>query len=236
MRVFSLVTYADYETNPLYNDRHRAESFINRSHLYEAVITTLTRGVFLLISDNSVGNAKGACYGFVTVRLHPEHGYFGGLLVVNTLARPLEFHCTLPVKPSRAQTILYGPTLHDFVCGEQITRALLAKAKTTPISIFTDTSAALSARHFVNIPIGWIEAETKDNEESTLVIPKSVSDRNYKSIRIDDIVVKFPESFSQDAQSIAANWKETLPQIDLMEPFGRITEALFEANPAAKAA
>jgi len=69
-----------------------------------------------------------------------------------------------------------------------------------------------------------------------LVIPKSVNDRDYKSIRIDDIVVKFSESFSQDAQLIAANWKETSPQIDLMEPFGRITEALFEANPAAKAA
>jgi len=177
MGIFALLTCADCETNPACNDRHRAESFINRSHLYEAVITTLTRGVFLLMSDNSAEIDKGNCFGFVTVRLHSEHGYFGGLLVVNALARPLEFHCTLPVKPSRAQSILYGPTLDDFVCGEQIARALLAKSKSTPIAFFTDTSAVLSVRHFISAPIGWIEPESRDNEQSALVIPVSNSNR-----------------------------------------------------------
>ncbi len=49
--------------------------------------------------------------GFISVRHHAEHGYFGGYLIVNSLGRPLEFHCTLPVKPSRAQELLYGATL-----------------------------------------------------------------------------------------------------------------------------
>ncbi|MCY2974228.1 MAG: hypothetical protein NTW52_06125 [Planctomycetota bacterium] len=200
------------------------------------MITTLTRGVFLLMSDNPAEIDKGNCFGFVTVRLHPEHGYFGGLLVVNSLARPLEFHCTLPVKPNRAQSILYGPTLDDFVCGEQIARALLAKSKSKPVSIFTDTSAVLSVRHFISIPIGWIETESKDNEQSALVIPVSSSNRSYRSNRVDDTVVQVPEAFLEDGQIIATTWKKLAPQIDLMEPFGRITEALFEANPAAKAA
>ena len=187
------------------------------------------------MSDNSTGLTKGIGYAFVTVRLHPEHGYFGGLLVVNALARPMEFHCTLPVKPSRAQSILYGPTLHDFVCGEQIARALLSKAKSTPTIIFTDTSPVLSVRHFLSIPIGWLELDT-EIEQTSMIIPTSNANRDYKSYRVDDVSVQVPEEFQDDGHAIVASWKQNAPQIDLMEPFSRITEALFEANPVAKAA
>ena len=62
--------------------------------------------------------------GFLSVRRHPEHGYFGGYLITNSIARPLEFHCTMPVKPSRAQELLYGPTMDAFVCGEQIAKVM----------------------------------------------------------------------------------------------------------------
>ena len=70
--------------------------------------------------------------GFLSVRYQPEHGFFGGYLIVNQLARPLEFHCTMPVRPSRSQELLYGSTLNDFVCGEQIAKALTQKAKLKP--------------------------------------------------------------------------------------------------------
>lgn len=83
--------------------------------------------------------------GFLSVRHHVDHGYFGGYLLVNHLGRPLEFHCTLPVKPTRAQTLLYGPTMDDFICGEQIAKALITKAKLSPSLVVTDTEAALSA-------------------------------------------------------------------------------------------
>jgi len=52
----------------------------------------------------------GAVFGFLTAVDSPLHGLFGGYLVVDSLGRPLEFHCTAPVKVSRAQQILYGPT------------------------------------------------------------------------------------------------------------------------------
>jgi len=187
------------------------------------------------MSDNATGITKGKCYGFVTVRLHPEHGYFGGLLVLNALARPMEFHCTLPVKPSRAQSILYGPTLHDFVCGEQIARALLSKAKSAPAAVFTDTSPVLSVRHFLSVPIGWLESNVEEHQ-TALALPDSNANRDYKSFKLDDVVLKVPSEFQEDGQVILASWKQQAPQIDLLEPFSRITEALFEANPVAKAA
>jgi len=53
--------------------------------------------------------------GFLTVVDHPQYGLFGGYLVLTAAGRPLEFHCTAPIKPNRAQEILYGPTLHAFL-------------------------------------------------------------------------------------------------------------------------
>ena len=52
-----------------------------------------------------------AALGFITVCEHAELGTIGGYLILNASARPLEFHCTTPVKPTRAQEILYGATL-----------------------------------------------------------------------------------------------------------------------------
>ena len=62
---------------------------------------------------------------------------------MSPLGRPLEFHCTSPVRPSRAQEILYGPTLQPYLLGEQISGALLEAAKLTPWLILTDAAAML---------------------------------------------------------------------------------------------
>ena len=71
-------------------------------------------------------------FGYLSVINSAEHGYFGGYLIVGPLGRPLEFHCTAPVRPSRAQQILYGPTLEPFLLGEQIAGAMLDAAKLKP--------------------------------------------------------------------------------------------------------
>ena len=58
-----------------------------------------------------------------------EQGLFGGYLVLNLLGRPLEFHCTAPVRPNRAQEILYGPTLDPYLCGERIGQTLVGEVQ-----------------------------------------------------------------------------------------------------------
>ena len=74
-------------------------------------------------------DSRSAAFGYLLVVEDELHGYTGGLLVVCDRGRPLEFHCTEPVQPSRAQQILFGPTLRDFVCGEQIGGVLVSKCK-----------------------------------------------------------------------------------------------------------
>ena len=76
--------------------------------------------------------------GFLTVVEDQKSGLFGGYLVLNSAGRPLEFHCTAPVKPTRAQEILYGPTLKSYLYGEQIGKTLLDHAGRLEYSIDPD--------------------------------------------------------------------------------------------------
>src|SRR5512136_3074241 len=104
------------------------------------------------MSSNETGANKSAL-GFLTVVDHPEHGLFGGYLVLNRSGRPLEFHCTTPIKANRAQEILYGPTLKPFLYGEQIGQALLSKSKSETLLICTDQEAALAVADYTDLPV-----------------------------------------------------------------------------------
>jgi hypothetical protein len=171
--------------------------------------------------------------GFVTVRHHPVHGYFGGYLILNSLARPLEFHCTLPVQPTRAQQILYGATLSEFVCGEQIARALVTKAKCTPEVLFADTQSVLTLRHMHSIPLSVVE--TGESNESSLLRPQTKRDQFHRFKAFGHSFTLLPE-YASDARAFESLFDTNKSPIDLLEPFGRIEEAILEAHPATKAA
>jgi hypothetical protein len=94
--------------------------------------------------------------GFLTVVRQVEHGYVGGYLIVNPLARPIEFHCTLPVKPNRAQEILYGRTLEPYLLGEQIAATLIGKSSSAPLLVCTDEPHVLVAQTLVQVPVALV--------------------------------------------------------------------------------
>ncbi|XZE44648.1 hypothetical protein SH467x_004261 [Pirellulaceae bacterium SH467] len=177
---------------------------------------------------------NGMALGFLTVRKHAAHGYFGGLLVLNHLARPLEFHCTLPVMTTRAQQILYGSTLDEFVCGEQIARALVLKAKSAPSVLFTDTPASLSLRHIHSLPIAAIDGSWHRGSSTFSQPHLDRADLQAAELGGHKLLV-LPE-YHKDLESFANIFQSHEPNIDLIEPFGRIEEALREAHPATKAA
>ena len=81
--------------------------------------------------------------GFLTIATDPSQARIGGLLLVNASGRPLEFHCTAAVKPNRAQEILYGPTLEEYLCGEQIGMALCDAIKHDSSLMLTDIPSPL---------------------------------------------------------------------------------------------
>jgi hypothetical protein len=173
--------------------------------------------------------------GFLSIRQHSDHGYFGGYLVVNNLGRPLEFHCTLPVKPTRAQVLLYGPTMDDFVCGEQISKALITKAKINPDLIITDTAAVLSGAMICDTPIVCLVEHKEQTENAYLRFPA------FTNLATRQFIVAGHKFLSlQESSKAESTVAEVIPKLserfDITEPFVRIVEALFEAHPIIKAA
>jgi hypothetical protein len=155
----------------------------------------------------------------------PEHGYFGGYLIVSLWGRPIEFHCTSPVKPSRALEILYGPTLQPYLLGEQISGALLQAAKLTPRLIVTDQAAMLPARARARAPMALLLSGGTASSAGTSAL--SAIDGRFV---VGDYELQVPAGFETEmvaSQEAAA----TLTQhLDLFEPFGRIHEAIREAQ------
>lgn len=172
--------------------------------------------------------------GFLSVRRHPEHGYFGGYLVTNQAARPLEFHCTMPVKPSRAQMLLYGPTIDAFVCGEQIARALVGKAKVKPDVVLTDCAAVLALATVSDVTAGWLHFEP-ENQAAHFLIPEG-SAGEVRSVRVDRWQMSMLDSQAESEADIVEALGQLNSHFDLTEPFQRVIHALLEAHPIAKAA
>jgi hypothetical protein len=155
--------------------------------------------------------------GFVTV-CEEEGGAFGGYLLVNLAGRPLEFHCTTPVKPNRAQEILYGESLVPYLYGELIGAALVKKSKLQPAWILTDQTPVLSIRESVDVLVGCLVESAVD--ELTVSDP----------IQLGGTQVVTSARYRKDLPKIEAIWREHTREFDLWEPFERIRSAIQEAQ------
>lgn len=181
--------------------------------------------------------------GFFTVTENAEWGYVGGLLVLNMAGRPLEFHCTAPLKPNRAQEILYGPTLRPFLYGEQIGATLAAKAKSDNLFLCTDSEPAMCLRDVISTPLVFVGSR----EETRPEVP--VETGKQRTLRFDSAHATARPAFSRlaefalgpftvavlerhqsDRPLVLERWQPFDGHLDLSEPFGRIREALDEAQ------
>jgi hypothetical protein len=162
-------------------------------------------------------------FGFLTVVDQPEIGLVGGYLVLNAGGRPLEFHCTAPVKPSRTQEILYGTALQSYLYGDQIGHALVSRAKTPALIVFTDQPAAMNVRESIAAPV-------------VLVVDEAIDERTCLPIELGFFRAAIENRYSSDQPEVLAHWKAQGHGLDLAEPFGRIREALEETQKSARAA
>jgi hypothetical protein len=201
--------------------------------------------------------------GFLTVVASPQYGLCGGYLILNPAGRPLEFHCTTPIKPNRAQEILYGPTLESFLYGEQIGRTLIQQGGESPLVVFTDREAALSARDFVSMPLALVlpgepeaarEPLRGGNDDETDKNAGPLADRNIcppeagRRVRLDGAHggprllifevgrnrIAVPGRVQQDRQLTVERLAGLADSFDLAEPFGRIRDAIEEARQAVR--
>jgi hypothetical protein len=183
--------------------------------------------------------------GFLTVIQYDPYGLMGGYLVLNDAGRPLEFHCTAPVKANRAQEILYGPTLDPYLYGEQIGLTLIAKAKQSVPALFTDVAPALSARQGLATPMALVLADEQAARDVTArhesLLAQSCDATNEAGVAAlttpllhhfclggHRLAVETPHA--GDAALLEDLLGSGPGTLDLFEPFGRIREALDEAQ------
>lgn len=204
-------------------------------------------------TTRTMANSQQPSLGFLTVIEHPQQGFFGGYLLLNRLARPLEFHCTAPLKPNRAQEILYGPTLHDYLFGEQIGKTLVARGSHRPSLICTDCPPVMSLRELIDAPVVLllpsengeaceaVSAESKPSGsagESASAgatrwrIDQAHSNRRWHVFAWEGR--RLAAASKEDEQTLIAQADGLLHGFDLAEPFGRIRAAIEEARQAVR--
>lgn len=164
-----------------------------------------------------VRSASAPLVGFFTVLPSLEQAFLGGLLLLNTQSRPLEFHCTAPVKPNRAQEILYGPTLLPYLYGEQIGKALLAKCTHKPLLVFTDSQPGLWLREVSDCPVICVPA------------PEQANGLLHR-FQIGEVAAAISTRYGDDEQGVLERFAPFAVLVNPLEPFARIREAIEEAQ------
>jgi hypothetical protein len=188
---------------------------------------------------------------YLTVVEDGQAGWTGGLLVLNKGGRPLEFHCTLPLRPSRTHEILFGATLRQHVIGEVIGPLLLEKCR-SPVSILCCDqleSLSLSARldyPTVLVREAWERAAStapQDQSSTGELLKPAMSDvsdddsqqpsraktaiSERKTVLLAGSRLLVQETQFERVRDVV---RQLVDLPDAVEPFERIREAIHEAQ------
>jgi hypothetical protein len=161
----------------------------------------------------AVTNSPGNQIGFLSI-FQEASGFVGGYLVTNSWGRPLEFRLSSAVQPSKVQQILYGDSLHSYLC-EVIGKTLIEKTASPANWLLIDNPLALALRRTVETPIGlWYSIVDPEQPPPGLI----VQSRLYCH-------AEYPDDLTSLREQI-----QSLGTFDFAEPFARIREALQEAR------
>ncbi|TVQ01274.1 MAG: hypothetical protein EA381_05720 [Planctomycetaceae bacterium] len=161
--------------------------------------------------------------GFYTVEESEFTGWTGGLLILNAGGRPLEFQCTLPVRPTRAHEILYGAGLRDYLIGDAIGALLLSRCRHSPLLVCCDQIEALQLDGTTAYPLGLVceAAESDEGPITDEMLP------GYESLQIAGSDVRI---LSHRVEQLLPSLERLRNLPDVFEPFSRIREAIGEAQ------
>lgn len=166
---------------------------------------------------------KDATIGYFTVVDDEQTGWTGGLLVLDRAGRPLEFQCTLPVRPTRAHEILFGPTLRSHIVSEVIGKLLIKKCRTPLTLLCCDQPEGLAIDAFTQSPVALVR-EAAETEEGPIA-SDTLSESEIVEVAGASFLVAMERRHEIEA---IADYYNDLP--DAVEPFERIREAIKEAH------
>lgn len=168
-----------------------------------------------------------ATFGFINVIDLPTVGLCGGLLIVSHLGRPLEFHCTAPCPPNRAQQIMYGQTYRGFVFTDQIGAALVDSAKHMPSAYLTCSPEMLPISEIVDPPV--VLAEISESE-------KPFDGSGLAQFKVDQVQFSYVNLAKDQTNTLQDHIEKFHAKLPIDEPFERIAQAIEEAHAILRAA
>lgn len=179
---------------------------------------------------------EAATIGYFTTVESERTGWTGGLLVLNSAGRPLEFQCTLPIRPTRSHEILFGSTLREHLIAEVIGPTLLQKCR-TPISLLCCQQVeALALQENLSTKTNYLTGTTETSratvvglvEESDGTSASAISSLDgHESLEIANASILVAMEQVEAARDAIAKLSDLM---DTTEPFERITEAIREAQ------
>ena len=91
--------------------------------------------------------------GFYLAVEHAHGEVSGGILITSHQGRPIEFQCSLPIRPNATQQTLYGKTLRPFLVGDLIAGALRDKLDARPHVLFVNDPDAINQQTWDQVPV-----------------------------------------------------------------------------------
>ncbi len=131
----------------------------------------------------------------------------GGCLVTDGLTRPMEFRVSGAIRPTSLQKVLYGDTLHEYVCNDLIGLPILQTLESKPDLVLVRDAEFLKLRPKVDVPILWVRG-TVDGQFVLQTLP----------------------GYEQEAEEARDALPRRLRGRNILEPFVRIRNALEEAH------
>ena len=175
-------------------------------------------------------------------------GYFGAALVVDAKGIPLEFRCSVTVRPSAIQTALYGAQIRDYIafnlCGQPLLESLTIK----PTFCLVESESQFDLQEYVSIPVflayradSSSDVDSANDESGGSIQYRQPSE--HTAVPNDEtnneggegrIILHSPANFAPVVLRCYSNWdsylqgflpdlKQLFGSIDLVEPFDRIT-------------
>lgn len=183
---------------------------------------TLSQSVYTLPDQTTH-----ATFGFIHVIDLPSVGLCGGLLIVSHLGRPIEFHCTAPCPPNRAQQIMYGQTYRGFVFTDQIGAALVDSVKHSPAAYLTSLPDMLPISQQVDPPV--VLAEISETE-------KPFDGSGLQQFKVEEIQFSCVNLAQDQTKTLQGHIQKFHAKLPIDEPFERISQAIEEAHAVLRAA
>ncbi len=179
------------------------------------------------------GQGADTAIGYLIVDEPSNIGYCGGLLVINELGRPLEFHCSSPIRPTRSQQILYGASLRSYLLNEAIGTVIVKTCKQRLDMLLVNDPASWPLSELLGLALVLVDETTATRQsesggefdhESIHWTPMEISGQN---VRWCSDEIRQPAQLKQVLQPLAC-------RLSLSEPFERIRNALAEAHSMAE--